>query len=113
MQKKLKLMTDFIINGVGAVDDKMLMALGAPYSEKSVKIEINPSLSYTNTEGKEYLEAKYTPNTKKFTFNLTNNATKKIKVAGLNYTITLTDIGKIKKQNKDYDLYFKFLINRE
>lgn len=106
-------MTNFIINSIGPVDDKMVMALGAPYSHKSVAININPSLYYTNIEGKEYLEAKYTPSTKKLTFNLTNNSTKKLKIADVNYKITLTAIGKMKKQKDNENLYFKFMIDRD
>jgi hypothetical protein len=113
MQKKLKLMTDFIINGIAPIDDKLVMTLSAPYSLKSVTIYLNPSVSYKNNGGKEYLGAKYTPSSKKLTFNLKNNASKKIKIAGINYKITLTDIGKIKKKNYREIFYFKFTVNKD
>ncbi len=114
MKKKLKLMTNFFIYGIGPVDEQMVISLSEPCSLKSVTVDINPSISYTNNDGKEYLEANYTPRTKKnLHFDLKKQSTKKIKIAKSNYTITLTDIGKIRGKKDEENLYFKFLIVRD
>lgn len=118
MEKLIKLIKSPSDAGIETIDDKMVIKLHIPSSENNVTIQINPflqdykeNIDQPNAQIRQALATSTTPNTKTMSFDLKNNSSQSVNIEGINYKITLMNIGKEKTSEGDFP-YFEFLVKK-
>ena len=95
----------------------LVIKLHVPYSERSITIQVNPSVEhYTakdvskNIEIRNFMVTETTDETKVASFDLENNRRQSVSVAGTDYEIELMNVGKEKVNGEEF-LFYEFFIS--